>query len=109
MLLPAALGEGFSYPLPLFYLYERRSQIVHGSAVNISGEREYSHLLWLAIEIVRHFTELLRANPELRNHNEFIQVIEGSGRLLQAEEWLRADGNPTATRLAKWALRRAQG
>jgi hypothetical protein len=108
ILLPAALGEAFLDPIPVYHLYELRSKIVHGSELRVCGEREYAHLRWITTTMVIHFVKLLARNTSITTHPKVIAAIETPDLFSQAIAWLESHPHPTARCIATFARKRLE-
>jgi hypothetical protein len=106
ILLAATLGQAFSDPFPVYQLYERRSEIVHGSALRVCGQKDYAHLLWIATTIATQFAELAGRNSSITTHAKLIAAIERPDLLSQVIAWLEPYPDPVPRSVAKFAHER---
>ena len=103
ILLPQALGQPFFDPFLLYWLYELRSEIVHGSELRVCGQRQSADLLWIATKTAAQFADLIRRDSSIATHNKLIAAIERPDLLTQAIAWLEPYPGAVPRSIAKFA------
>lgn len=105
MLLPTALADGFIDPVPSYYRYIRRSDVIHGSDLYVCDEHDYRELKWLAELMLDHAVRLLANEPTITRFGQLIEKIEDPVALENCHRWLREYG-PRAEPIADYAAER---
>lgn len=72
---------GSKVPGGVLQLYNLRSDIVHGSVLNVSGALDYWHLLLTCFEILQIIVNLAKRNPHVQTLEELINASETKGNL----------------------------
>lgn len=99
MLLAEATGRGFVDPVTLLDLYEKRSQIVHGSALDVCGEREYRWMQAAVVRSLHQFIELVVRDAP-KSFSAFEATIAADGRRARVLEWLGKHQDARARKMA---------
>jgi hypothetical protein len=68
-------------PGGILQLYELRSKIVHGGALNVSRYLDYWYLLVMCFEALQRLTKLAERNPQAQTLEDLIGIIETEERL----------------------------
>jgi len=105
MLLPIAAGDGFTDPVPLYYRYLQRSDVVHGSGLYVCDEHDYRSLKSLAERMLDHVISLLVKEPTITRFGRLIDELEDPTALENCRRWLREYG-PAAETIAAYATER---
>lgn len=105
MLLPLSIGEGFTDPFPLYALYNRRSDVIHGSRLGVCGEEDYRLLRFEGTLILKRMVSVLKQHPEVQRFDDLVRLIETVEGLGHAEAWFRRYG-PAARDVVKAAQER---
>jgi hypothetical protein len=92
MLLPAAIGEGFTDPYPLYALYVRRSDVIHGTKLGVCGEEDYRLLHFEATLALKNMLAVLARHPEVTTFRRLIELIETPEALESAQGWFARYG-----------------
>jgi len=75
LLLNAHVKRPFINPAKVLWIYELRSDIIHGSRIGIASDHEYSTMKFVTIETLRYSLEIIRRDG-LKNHKNFIKAIK---------------------------------
>jgi hypothetical protein len=71
------IGRGSSYnPVAILYRYEKRSQIVHGGILEITGYSDYWHLLICCLQVIQNIVDLSRNHPNIATLKDLIGLVE---------------------------------
>jgi len=70
------LGRGVSYSLEtILYLYEKRSNIIHSGALEITDYSSYWHLLDCCLEVLSNIINLSKQNPDTHNLTDLLGIV----------------------------------
>ncbi|MEA2000006.1 MAG: HEPN domain-containing protein [Euryarchaeota archaeon] len=75
LLLNAHVKRPFIDPAKVLWIYELRSDIIHGSRIGIASNHEYSTMKFVTIETLRYSLELIH-KLGLKDHKNFIKAIK---------------------------------
>jgi hypothetical protein len=93
-------GEGLLlHPLEVLELYELRSDVVHGSARNICGKRDYQTLRHVVLDAVQHIVTLATTNSDVTKASRLIATLHTETNLTRAIEWLKQTSVPETKEL----------
>jgi hypothetical protein len=92
MLLQCALDGRFTDTFRLLQLYELRSQIVHGSDIDLCGEGQYTYLFDTTTRLVMQAVDLVNRDPAIRSFKHFRNAIESKDLLEVAMRWFNRYG-----------------
>lgn len=106
MLLPAMMNDGFTDPFIIYDLYARRSEVIHGSGLNVANQRDADRLLLITLRVVAQFTTVVSRRRKIRRMNDLIKAMETPRRLKQAISWLAQLSGPEVRAVAKLAEER---
>ncbi|VVB55994.1 Uncharacterised protein [uncultured archaeon] len=87
LLLNTIVGKGFTHLANVLFIYELRSEIVHGSKLRITSNKEYFTLLRVTIETLINSIEVIRCKG-LKNHSKFIATLDSYDKREQVINWL---------------------
>ena len=77
------LGRGVSYvPTAILYLYEKRSNIIHSGALEITSYSDYWNLLICCLEVIRNIVHLSQQYPLIPTLEGLMGVVENEETLL---------------------------
>ena len=102
LLLCLALNKSWFDPGFVLYLYEKRSDIVHGSNRGIGTATDFSEGMMLAIETFRDALTYSNQNQILK-HSKLLSALETPENLNKAIEWLEKAGNDYHKRITEAA------
>jgi hypothetical protein len=102
ILLSDAIGQGFRDPVPIYDLYEKRSDIIHGSAHRVCGRGQYSFLLYFTCDMTAQYARFVARNKAVTKHTNFIEAIQRRDKVEQAIDWLEHSLDP-GKRIARYA------
>lgn len=85
MLLPSSIGEGFTDPYPLYALYNRRSDVIHGTKLGVCGDEDYRLLHFEATLILKHLLAVVDRHPTLSSFEDVVELIETPDALRSTE------------------------
>jgi hypothetical protein len=68
-------------PGGIFKLYELRSRIVHGGALNVSQHLDYWHLILMCLEALKLIVNNAKRNPQVKKLKDLIETIETKEKL----------------------------
>ena len=74
LLVNAHVKKPFIDPAKVLWIYELRSEIIHGSRIGIASDQDYSTMKFVAIETLRNSLEIIRRDG-LKKHKDFINAI----------------------------------
>ena len=77
LLVNAHVKKPFTDPAKVLWIYELRSDIIHGSRIGIASDHEYSTMKFVTIETLRYSLEIIRRDG-LKKHKDFIKAIRES-------------------------------
>lgn len=94
LLLNTFIDKPFIDPANVLWIYELRSNIIHGSKLGIASNYEYSTMLHVAMDALINSLEVIRIK-NLKVHNKFIDILESDGKkdqilnflMGQSDEW----------------------
>ena len=91
LLLNAHVDKPFIHPAKVLWIYELRSNIVHGNEIGIASDHEYLTMKHVAIDTLLYSLEIIRREG-LKNHAKFIETISynESEKIL---DWLEEQGD----------------
>lgn len=76
------VGRGTSYvPEAILYLYEKRSNIIHGGALEITSYSDYWHLLICCLQVLNDIANLSRQNPSIQRLKDLLKTVENDETL----------------------------
>ena len=82
MLLYSLLNKPFFNPVQVLELYNKRSDIVHGSDKDACSDSEYSTGRWIAVDVLQ--TALIYIKKKnITQHADFIRCLQTDGALVQ--------------------------
>ena len=111
MLVAIALDITFPHPGAIYNLYKLRSQVVHGAALGVCGQKDYLALQMLAKETVQNIITLNNALGPINRPSGLIKLLESSERIEEAMKWLERwedDATRAVTKYAKSRVAQAQ-
>lgn len=82
MLLYSLLDRPFFNPVQVLELYNKRSEIVHGSDKDICSDSEYSTSRWITIDIFKHTLIYIERN-NITKHADFIRSLQTDKALVE--------------------------
>jgi hypothetical protein len=91
--------EHFPDPGLVLFIYELRSNIVHGSYAEICTDEEYSRLLWIARETLSCVVDYLSIH-EVGSKAEYCRYLDHSPEASDLIKWLEGCDTPAARDLA---------
>jgi hypothetical protein len=91
MTLGELAGEGFTHPAAVTYLYEARSDVVHGSKFGISDESHYRTLLNMAVDVLQQVLTLSQNDPAITSKSRLFSILDAPERLAPCLEWCQRD------------------
>jgi len=86
-LLATLTGDGFMHPADVLWVYNLRSNVVHGSGIEVVGETEYNRMIDAARGALKSYVELVEAN-DFKNNKGLIRHLESSPEAKQLLKWL---------------------
>ena len=105
MLLSIALDKVFVPPTEIYQRYEMRSQIVHGSDLQIATKSDYHFLRFVAGRTVTGILELLKDHHSIQRPSHLINFLESPDHLQKAVSWLdRSMPDHPVTKFARQRL-----
>ena len=112
MLLAIALDITFPHPSAISNLYDLRSQVVHGAALGVCGEKDYLTLKLLAKETVLNILTFVNNTQEpISRPSSLIKLLESPERMEEAVNWLERwedDATRAVTKCAKLRVAQAE-
>lgn len=107
MLLCASSNTQLPNPMMLFDLYEKRSQVVHGSKINVCGENEYQWLRQLVVVLLQ-FAQSYEDRYSSQTLSDFFANLETreNSDAVVADLAARSADNRIAANLLKFAQER---
>ena len=76
------VGRGTSYvPEAILYLYEKRSNIIHGGTLEITSYSDYWHLLICCLQVLNNIASLSRQNPSIQRLKDLLKTVENDETL----------------------------
>ena len=106
MLLSMALGDGFLHPSKLRPLYRLRNEVVHGSALGVCTESDYSELRKRAKDVVLGIIKLNSMRGPITCPSDLTKMLESPKRLKKAIGWLERWPDEDTKALTKHAKSR---
>ncbi|MEM3449418.1 MAG: HEPN domain-containing protein [Nitrososphaerota archaeon] len=100
LLLNSYLDKPFINPVRVLYVYELRSQIVHGGEVGIASKSDYYTMRRVVIDTLIKSIEFIRING-LKNYEEFIKALETPQHISQVLNWLQKQGDKLSIKIKK--------
>jgi hypothetical protein len=100
LLLNAHVKRPFIDPAKVLWIYELRSNIIHGSQIEIASDHEYSTMKFVAIETLRYSLELIH-KLGLKDHNNFIKAIKSYNESKTILDWLKEQGDKRSLEIKK--------
>lgn len=100
LLLNTIVNKGFIHPANVLFIYERRSEIVHGSNLGIGSNKEYSTMLHVTIETLINSIEVIRSKG-LKSHTEFIATLDYHDKREQVINWLNKQTDVRSSQIKK--------
>lgn len=89
VLLRVLLDKPFFLPAQLLYIYEKRSEIIHGSKRRICTTSDYNTARMITIEVFRDVLAYIREN-KITKHSAFLSGLQRDKKILEkAIDWLR--------------------
>lgn len=71
------VGRGTSYvPEAILYLYEKRSNIIHGGTLEITSRSDYWHLLICCFQVLGNIINISMRHPDIPTLEDLIGVVE---------------------------------
>lgn len=98
LLLNSYLDKPFINPVRVLYVYELRSQIVHGGEVGIASKSDYYTMRRVVIDTLIKSIEFIRING-LKNYEEFIKALETPQHISQVSDWLQKQGDKLSLKI----------
>lgn len=81
------VGQGsFNSPTGLLYWYDKRSNIIHTGALEVTSYSDYWHLLICCLEVVQNIVRLSRQYPHIQELEQLLSVVENKETL---EDFIR--------------------
>jgi hypothetical protein len=102
MLLCLHLKKPWYDPEFVLYLYEKRSDIVHGSRRGVGTTSDYDRGMMLAIEVFRDSLTYAKDNKIIK-HSKFLAALQDAENLSTAVNWLKQSGCDNHTAIYKAA------
>ena len=106
MLLSMALGKKVPHPTKLYELYEKRSDVVHGSKLGECGEGDYRTLRTITETVILAILDLQGKNPNITRPSYLIEHLESPDRLEKAYFWLKCRPGRGTKAIAEYAKKR---
>ena len=100
LLLNAHVKKPFIDPAKVLWIYELRSEIIHGSRIGIASDHEYSTMKFVAIETLRYSIEIIRRDG-LKDHKNFIKAIKSYNKRKTILDWLEEQGDKRSSKIKK--------
>lgn len=100
LLLNTIVDKGFTHPANVLFIYELRSEIVHGSKLRITSNKEYFTLLHVTIETLINSIEVIRSKG-LKSHNKFIATLDSHDKREQVINWLNKQTDVWSSQIKK--------
>lgn len=82
MLLYSRLNKSFFDPMKLLEIYEKRSDIVHGSERDICLDSDYRVSQWIALDVLMNVFSYIN-KYEITRHSDFFQDLESDFVLIE--------------------------
>ena len=103
MLLAMSLDKRFRDPGELYRIYEKRSQVVHGSALGVCERSDYYRIRAIAEESVLRIIELNGKQSSVTRKIRLIRHLESVERVEKALTWLKQWADKDTQAVAKYA------
>lgn len=100
LLLNTIVDKGFIHPSNVLFIYELRSEIVHGSKLGTASKKEYFTMLHVTIETLINSIEVIRSKG-LKSHTEFIATLDSHDKREQVINWLNKQTDVRASQIKK--------
>ena len=76
------IGQGSSYsPAGILYLYEKRSNIIHSGALEITNYLDYWHLLICCLQVLESIVRLSQRYPDQWEMKDLLSIVENKETL----------------------------
>lgn len=76
------IGQGSSYaPAGILYLYEKRSNIIHSGALEITNYLDYWHLLICCLQVLESIVRLSQRYPDKWEMEDLLSIVENKETL----------------------------
>ena len=106
MLLSTALGKPYRHPGVTHRLYDKRSRVVHGSALDECGESDYYTMRAIVEETILNILELIRTEASITRPSKLIEYLESTERLTEGLSWLLIWEDENSKEIAKYTEER---
>ncbi len=93
VLLSVSVGEPSVDAIRLFRLYESRSDLSHGSDIDLCTEQDYLFLRSVSVMVLRQTMELLERKPAIADCEGFLDALLEEPSVSEAEVWLENLGS----------------
>lgn len=103
LLLAVALEAGVPDPGKIYRMYELRSQVVHGSALDICSESDYVMLRPLAMDTFLNIVKLDNINGPFKSPHELITYLESPGKIERVIAFLGKWNSKEVQRIVEYA------
>lgn len=93
-------------PIGILALYELRSEIVHGSVLNVSHYLDYWHLLLICFVTLDRLVKLAKRNPAVQNLKDLVGIVENQDNFEHVISFLKTRRGKKGRELKKLARTR---
>jgi len=87
MILNSELKEPFVNPLKIFWIYELRSRVIHGSELGVATKDEYNTMLWVTTDVIKYALRYI-LDKKIMRHIDFIRALDTSPIVGDVLTWL---------------------
>jgi hypothetical protein len=98
LLLNTIVDKGFRHPANVLFIYELRSEIVHGSKLGTASNKEYFTMLHVTIETLINSIEVIRSKG-LKSHTKFIATLDSHDKREQVINWLKKQSDDRSSKI----------